>query len=70
MKEYTLNQTESLTVMDIVQDAMDRGMIAKDYETDTLGKIISENTDEFEQFKKGVEFEVVIRVKGASNENL
>lgn len=70
MKEYRLNKEESLTVMDMVQDVMDRGMIASDYEVDTLQKIINETTDEFEQFQKGIEFEVVIRVKGATNENL
>lgn len=61
MKEYTLNKEESLTVMDMIQDAIERGMIARHYETDKIEKIISDTTDELEDFVK--EFEIIIKVK-------
>jgi hypothetical protein len=70
MKEYKLNKQESLTVMDMVQDVFDRGMVAGDYETEKLEQIIDEHTDEFDQFKKGIEFEVIIRVKSETNEDV
>lgn len=70
MKEYTLNKQESLNVMDMVQDALDRGMVAGHYQTDTVEKIIAENTNEFDLYNKDVEFEIVIRVRGGINENL
>lgn len=63
MKEYVLNTKESLTVLDMVQDAMDRGMVSNNYETKKLEEIIKENTDEFEKYNKDTEFEVIIRVK-------
>lgn len=61
MKEYKLNKEESLTVMDMIQDTIDRGMICSHYEVDTVEEIISETTNEFEDFTK--EFEIVIKVK-------
>lgn len=67
MKEYVLNRKESLTVMDMVQDSLDRGMVSGNYETKKLEEIIKENTDEFEEFNKDTEFEVIIRVKTLAN---
>ena len=64
MREYELNPEESRAVMDMVQDAIDRGMIAGDYEIDTLEEIIDYSTDVFEEHRKGVEFEIIIKVKG------
>lgn len=60
-KEYILDKDESLTIMDMVQDCIDRGMIARSYETDKLEDIIDDSTNEFEQFTK--DFEIIIRVK-------
>lgn len=66
MKEYNLNNKESKTIMDMVQDSFDRGMIASDYETETLEGIIEETTTEFGEFSNDVEFEIIIRVKNKS----
>lgn len=62
--EYKLNPEESKTVMDMVQDIIDRGMIASGYETDKLEEIIDYSTDDYEQHRKGVQFEVIVRVIG------
>lgn len=61
LKEYVLNKDESMTVMDMVQDCIDRGMIARHYEVDKLEDIIDNSTDEFERFTK--DFEIIIRAK-------
>ena len=61
MEEYVLNKQESLTVMNMVHDAIQRGMIASGYEIGTLEEIIENNTDFFESFTK--DFEIVIKVK-------
>lgn len=60
-KEYVLDKEESMTVMHMVQDCIDRGMIAKGYRIGTINTILFENTDMFEHFD--CEFEVVIRTK-------
>lgn len=45
--EFKLNKKESLTLIEIAQDAIDRGMIASHYEIDTIEKIINTVTNEF-----------------------
>ena len=67
MKEHVLNRKESLTVMDMVQDALERGMVAGHYETGKLEEIINENTNEFDLFKEDTEFEIIVRVKTATD---
>lgn len=63
MNEYKLTPGESLTIMDIVQDTIDRGMIALDYELNQIEEIINKTTTEFGDYKDDVEFEVIIKVK-------
>lgn len=63
MKEYKLNPEESKTIMDMTQDAIDRGMVASYYETDKIEEIIDETTNEFGDYLNNVEFEIIIRVK-------
>lgn len=47
--EFKLNKTESLTLLEMVQDCIDRGMIASHYETDTIETILSHITNEFDE---------------------
>lgn len=57
-----LNQQESITVLDIVQDCMDRGMVASDYELATIKEILDRITDESGEIKKSVGAKVSIEV--------
>jgi hypothetical protein len=61
VKEYQLNKAESQTVMDMLQDCIERGMISNSYETDKIEEIIEDSTDSLDFFTK--DFEVIIRVK-------
>jgi len=63
MKAYQLNKEESFTVMEMLQDAIDRGMICSHYKMDTLNEVLSETTDSFGVFNSKVEFEIVLKVK-------
>lgn len=60
-KEYVLNKEESATVMNMVKDCIDRGMIARSYDTNLINHILFQNTDMFENFN--CDFEIIIRTK-------
>jgi len=61
MKEHLLNKKESLTVMEMLQDCIERGMISNHYVADKIEEIIDNSTDSLDFFKK--DFEIIIRVK-------
>ena len=61
VKEVQLNKEESITVLEMAQDAIDRGMIASHYETDGIEKVLNTVTNEFGDITK--EVEIIIRVK-------
>lgn len=58
-----LKGNESRTVLDMVQDCIDRGMIASDYETDAIESFLEQVTDGFDSYKKDLDFEITITAK-------
>lgn len=65
MREVVLNKDESRTVMEMVQDCIDRGMFNKDYELETIEGVIKSSIDFFEDFTK--DFEITIKVVDRKN---
>lgn len=61
MKKYILDAIESTTLLEIAQDAIDRGMLASYYEMDSIESIIDEITNGYgDVIKKNIKITVEI----------
>ncbi len=45
--EFKLNSKESVTLLEMAQDCIDKGMVTSNYETDTLEDVIEYMTNDF-----------------------
>ncbi len=62
MKTYTLDDTESKTLLNMIDDCIDRGMIQSGYEIDKINDIISESYKMYSESNKNytVKIEVTL----------
>jgi len=50
-KVLVLNKDESISILDIVQDAIERGMITTQYDIDRIEDFMNRHSDAFENWK-------------------
>lgn len=60
--DFQFNNRESISLLDMVKDCFDRGMISSEYDTDKIEKLISKSEDAFENWT-WEDIEITIKVK-------
>lgn len=63
VKTYVLNDNESKSLLDMADDCIDRGMVAKNYDIDKINDIINDSHKMYGEFKQEIEIEIEVRLK-------
>lgn len=61
--DLSLSQRESYSVLSMVQDCIDRGMISSRYDVNRIEELLKKIEDPFEDFQKDLEFEIQVTVR-------